>query len=233
MPPSRLTPFPVMPSSSSNPVTRPFRRCLAALLLVTVFVGHARAQQPSVRVPSASSVPPPAAMSVAPPANYLLTANDLVQIKVFQEDDMNWTVRVTKDGSVVLPLVGTVAVARKTPDDLAAAVRERLLDGWLVHPQVSVTVLEFSKRRFTILGQVEKAGQIDFPDNATLNLLQAVGMAGGFTKNADPGRVYVKRTVGSKQLVLKVDARRMQRDARAEPFDILPGDTITVAETLF
>ena len=200
--------------------------------LLLALAGTVRAQaQPIVRVPSAppASLPPAA----APPANYLLSANDLVQIKVFQEDDMNWTVRVTKDSSVILPLVGTIGVARKTPDDLAAAVRERLLDGWLVHPQVSVAVLEFSKRRFTILGQVEKAGQIDFPDNSTLNVLQAVGMAGGFTKNADPGRVYIKRTVGSKQLVLKVDARRMQRDARAESFEILPGDTITVAETLF
>lgn len=204
-----------------------------ALLLVLVGTVCAQAQ-PSVRVPSAPPGSlPPVASAVAPPANYLLSANDLVQIKVFQEDDMNWTVRVTKDGSVILPLVGAIGVARKTPDDLAAAVRERLLDGWLVHPQVSVAVLEFSKRRFTILGQVEKAGQIDFPDNSSLNVLQAVGMAGGFTKNADPGRVYIKRTVGSKQLVLKIDARRMQRDARAEPFEILPGDTITVAETLF
>ena len=96
-----------------------------------------------------------------------------------------------------------------------------------------MAVLEFSKRRFTILGQVEHAGQIDFPDNSTLNVLQAVGMAGGFTRNADPGRVYIKRVVGSQQVVLKVDARRMQRDVRAEPFEILPGDTITVAETLF
>lgn len=173
------------------------------------------------------------AAATAPPANYVLSANDLVQVKVFQEDDMNWTVRVNKDGNVVLPLVGTIDAGKKTPDQLAATVRDRLHDGWLVHPQVSVAVLEFSKRRFTILGQVEKAGQIDFPDNATLDVLQAIGMAGGYTRNADPGRVYVKRQVGDKQVVLKLDARRMARNATANPFEILPGDTITVAETVF
>ena len=205
------------------------------LLVAGALTVDARAQQPgppTVRVPTANAAV--AAGAVAPPpANYILSANDLVQVKVFQEDDMNWTVRVNKDGNIVLPLVGSINATKRTPDELGAAVRDRLHDGWLVHPQVSVAVLEFSKRRFTILGQVEKAGQIDFPDNATVNLLQAIGMAGGYTRNADPGRVYIKRQVGAKQLVLKVDARRMARDAAASPFEILPGDTITVTETVF
>lgn len=209
---------------------------LPLLLLAVAAAPVSRAQQPgspSVRVPSAASGAGAFTEVAAPPANYILCANDLVQVKVFQEDDMNWTVRVNKDGNIVLPLVGSINATKKTPDELGAAVRDRLHDGWLVHPQVSVAVLEFSKRRFTILGQVEKAGQIDFPDNATVNLLQAIGMAGGFTRNADPGRVYIKRQVGAKQAVLKIDARRMARDPAAAPFEILPGDTITVTETVF
>ena len=167
------------------------------------------------------------------PANYVLSPNDLVQVRVFQEDDMDWTVRVTKDGNVSLPLVGVINVKDRTPDQLGTVVRDRLHDGYLVHPQVNVSVLEFSKRRFTILGQVERPGQLDFPDNTTLNVLQAIGMAGGTTRNADPGRVYVKRRVGAKEIVLKMDARRMAKDPSLTPFDILPGDTITVPNTVF
>ena len=167
------------------------------------------------------------------PSNYVLSPNDLVQVKVFQEDDMDWTVRVTKDGNVNLPVIGVINVRDRTAEQLGAVVRDRLHDGWLVHPQVNVSVLEFSKRRFTILGQVERPGQIDFPDNSTLTVLQAIGMAGGTSRNADPGRVYVKRKVGSREIVLKLDTRRMARDVNLPPFEILPGDTITVSQTIF
>lgn len=175
----------------------------------------------------------PASPAPRVPSNYRLSPNDLIEVKVFQEDDMDWTVRVAKDGAVNLPVVGTINVANKTSDELGAEVRARLLDGYLIHPQVNVTVLEFAKRRFTILGQVQKPGQIDFPDNSSVNLLQAIGMAGGFTKAASPSRVYVKRRVGAKEVVLTMDAGRMARKVEAEPFQILPGDTITVAETIF
>ena len=57
-------------------------------------------------------------------------------------------------------------------------------------------------------------------------------MAGGFTKNANPARIFVKRQVGSREVVLTVDAKRMAR-RDATPFKILPGDAITVSETLF
>ena len=205
------------------------RRCL--LLLLTVSVGANLAAQEARETNSR----PPVILAALPvtPVNYVVSPNDLLSVKVFQEDDMDWTVRVNKDGNIVLPLVGLINATKRTPEELAAVVRDRLHDGWLVHPQVSVGVLEFSKRRFTILGQVEKSGQIDFPDNTALNVLQAIGMAGGYTSNADPGRVYVKRQVGNKQIVLKMDARRMARNASATPFEILPGDTITVGETIF
>ncbi len=185
--------------------------------------------QTMVRGDVTTAAPPAPAVA---PANYVLSPNDLVEVKVFQEDDMDWTVRVTKDSTVNLPLVGSVAVARKTPAELGEVVKAKLHDGWLVHPQVTVSVLEFSKRRFTILGEVNKPGQIDFPDNADLDVLQALGMAGGYTKQANPARVYVKRRVNDREVVLTVDAKRMAR-REATPFKVLPGDTITVGETIF
>lgn len=202
-------------------------RLLSCLLFLgCLTAGMTRAQQPAR--PRAAK---PAAMPEPVSPNYLLSPSDLVRVQVFQEDDMDWTARVSKDGTVVLPLVGAVNVNRKTPDELGAVVRDRLHDGYLVHPQVSVTVLDFAKRRFTILGQVQKPGQIDFPDNSGVNVLQAIGMAGGYTNRADAGRVLIKRTVGGKEVALMVDARRMAKKPDATPFEILPGDTLTVFET--
>ena len=46
---------------------------------------------------------------------YVLSPDDVVDVKVFQEPDLETTTRVSKDGSISLPLVGSVAVAGKTP----------------------------------------------------------------------------------------------------------------------
>ena len=211
------------------------QQILVLLVLVShAALGRAQTAQPALSPKNAGTelTAPMASLPADVPANYLLNANDLVEVKVFQEDDMDWTVRVTKDGTVNLPLVGSINVLRKTPDELGEIVRVRLHDGYLVHPQVSVKVMEFSKRRFTILGEVVKAGQIDFPDNSELTVLDAIGIAGGYTKSANPSRVYVKRKVGSKEIVLTVDANRMARREVA-PFKILSGDIITVGQTIF
>ena len=208
------------------------RRTSVLLRLGLLTLGGGVATCPAQLMTHASTEPAAASAAAAVPSNYSLSPNDLVEVKVFQEEDMDWTVRVTKDSTVNLPLVGAVSVLHKTPDELGAIVAARLHDGYLVHPQVSVAVMEFSKRRFTILGEVAKSGQIDFPDNSDLSLLDAIGMAGGYTKSANASRVYVKRQVGSRTVVLTVDANRMAHREVA-PFKVLPGDLITVSETIF
>lgn len=222
---SRLLPLTALAAWAALAVPCPAQNIARA---TAVAAGTAPTASGNAPAPASSA----AAMAAAVPANYALSPNDLVEVKVFQEEDMDWTVRVTKDGTVNLPLVGTVNVLHKTPDELGEIVKTKLHDGYLVHPQVSVAVMEYSKRRFTLLGEVNKPGQIDFPDNSDLNLLEAIGIGGGYTKSANASRVYVKRLVGNKEIVLTVDANRMARRQEA-PFHILPGDTITVAETPF
>ena len=67
-----------------------------------------------------------------------------------------------------------------------------------------------------------------------ITLLQAIGMAGGYTKIANPGNVTVKRRLeGGREQVIKVDAKRMARGQDSASFFVRPGDVITVAESLF
>lgn len=177
--------------------------------------------------------PSPSAGAGAP-KNYTLQANDLVEVLVFQEDDLHARLRVAKDGTINLPLIGTVSTTNKTTDEVASNIRRQLADGYLANPQVTVTVLAYAKRRFTILGQVNRPGAYDMPDNSTISLVQAVGLAGGYSRAAAPKRVLVKRTVNGQETVQKVDAERMARSAEAtSSFEILPGDTITVPESIF
>ena len=162
-----------------------------------------------------------------------LHPGDLIDVKVFQEDDLNSTLRIGRDGTILFPLVGPVRVAERTASQAAETIRGRLAAGYLVNPQVSVTVKEYAKRRFTVLGEVQKPGAYDMPDRDSVDLLEAIAMAGGYTRIAAPGRVTLKRVVNGRDAVFRLNARNMAKDRRTPPFRVWPGDVITVGESIF
>jgi polysaccharide export outer membrane protein len=95
---------------------------------------------------------------------------------------------------------------------------------------VNVTLVGYAKRRFTVLGQVGRPGTFEMPEGSPggIDLLEAIAMAGGYTRIAAPERTSVRR--GDK--VFRVDGKRVARGG-AENFMVQPGDTITVGESIF
>ena len=166
-------------------------------------------------------------------SGYILAPNDLVDIKVFQEDDLESKVRISKEGTITFPLVGILHIGGKTPQEAARVVRDALAKGYLVNPQVTVNVLSYTKYRVTVLGQVQKPGTYDFPDREKLSLLEAIGLAGGYTRGANPSKVIVKRVVNGKESVYQLNAKNMASQGATKGFEVLPGDVITVAESMF
>jgi len=166
-------------------------------------------------------------------ANYRLSANDLLDFRVFQEPELDGVIRVSGDGTAIFPLIGAVNVVGKTVTAATEEIKARYRDGYLVYPQVSLTVRTYAQKLFTVLGQVPKPGSYDMKGSDEITLLQAIGMAGGYTKIANPGRVTVKRQQDGGERVIKLDAKRMARGDDSASFYIKPGDVITVAESLF
>jgi polysaccharide export outer membrane protein len=164
---------------------------------------------------------------------YLLSPNDLVNLKVYQEDDLETKFRIAKDGTANLPLIGQVAIGGKTVDQASKLIHDLFDKDYLVNPQVTMTVIEYAKRRFTVLGQVQKAGSFEIPNEEEVTLLQAVAMAGGFTRLANPGKITITRTLGGTKKTFVVDGKAAAKDAKTRPIIIQPDDTITVAERLF
>jgi len=78
-------------------------------------------------------------------SNYRLCANDLIEIRVFQEPDLDSRVRIGGDGSVTLPLVGAVALGGKTVNEAADYLRQKYDERFLVNPQLTVTVTDFPR----------------------------------------------------------------------------------------
>jgi len=171
--------------------------------------------------------------AIAQDANYKLSANDLLDFRVFQEPELDGVIRVSGDGTAIFPLIGAVNVVGKTVTAATEEIKARYRDGYLVYPQVSLTVRTYAQKLFTVLGQVQKPGSYDMKGSDEITLLQAIGMAGGYTKIANPGRVTVKRQQEGGERLIKLDAKRMARGDDSASFYIKPGDVITVAESLF
>ncbi|HEY0550295.1 MAG TPA: polysaccharide biosynthesis/export family protein [Verrucomicrobiae bacterium] len=165
--------------------------------------------------------------------DYVLAANDTVMVKVYQEGDLDAKVRISKDGTIVLPLLGQVTVGGKTREDAAKWIRDLLAEKYLVSPQVSLDIAEYSRRRFTVLGQVQRPGTYDLPGDEAVNLLQAISMAGGYTRLGTGRGVNVQRGQGADKKIFKLDADSMAKEQGVKVFEIMADDTITVGEKIF
>lgn len=161
----------------------------------------------------------------------LLLANDTVDVKVFQEPDLDSKTTISKDGKVALPLIGQVSVAGLTTAEAARQIALKYKDGYLVNPSVTISVAQYAKLRFDIQGAVMKPNSYYFPaETDKLTLVQALGIAGGFSRVAKESDITVTRATTRK--VIKVDGRKL-RDEGVAPFMIYPGDSIHVAESTF
>jgi polysaccharide export outer membrane protein len=110
-------------------------------------------------------------------------------------------------------------------------IRKHYAAGFVKDPHILVTVLEYRKSTFSILGQVEKPGIYEIPEGTHMSIVDAILLAGGFTRLADQNGVKVKRMVKGKAVVFKVRAGAMADSAEVAPFDIEPGDVIKVNES--
>jgi polysaccharide export outer membrane protein len=216
-----------------------------ALAFVVFVALEAKAQSPTVAPDSSAArnllVPPPVSTgpvttnSVTAPAGYVLTANDQVAVEVFGEEDLRTNGRLNGEGNLSLPLLGSVHLSGLTLTQATSRVTELYARDYLVNPKVNVSLVSYAKRRFTVLGQVNRPGSFEMPEGSPsgIDLLEAVAMAGGYTRIAAPERITVRRHGPKGDEVLKVDGKRLARGAGTSDFKVLPGDTITVGESIF
>ncbi len=187
------------------------------------------ASAPVAATSSSSQAP----SGVSAPAGYILTPNDQIAVEVFGEDDLRTNGRLNGEGNLSLPLLGSVRLSGLTLTQAAARLTELYGKDYLVSPKVNVTLVGYAKRRFTVLGQVTRPGSYEMPEGSPggIDLLEAVALAGGYTRIAAPERISIRRESSSGDQVLRVNAKRVAKGSNG--FRVLPGDTITVGESIF
>src|SRR4029077_11935779 len=128
------------------------------------------------------------------------------------------SIRIPGDGHINFPLIVEIDLTGQIVPQLSRVIHDRPQASFLVNPQVSIAVLEPAKRLFTVLGQVQRPGTYRFPEQQNLDLLQVIGVAGGYTRLADPGRIIVKRRIDGSEKIIRLDGKRLARGENVEPF---------------
>ena len=203
--------------------------CLAVFLMLAVV--PAKAQQPAGSHQTAQS-PVPAIpdetvkKSATVDPNYVIGAQDVLDINVWKEPDVSRTVPVRPDGKISLPLLNDVQAAGLTPAQLAAQVTDSLKK-YVTNPQVTVIVTVINSQRVYILGEVTRPGA--FPLIPGMSVLQALSSAGGFTQFAKVKSIFVRRFENGKEEKFPFNYREVIGGKKPEQ-DILlkAGDTIVV-----
>jgi polysaccharide export outer membrane protein len=164
------------------------------------------------------------------PSDYLLGAGDLLQVKVFEAEDLNTTVRVSSRGHVTLPLLGSVSVkglsAREAEENIENLYRAR----YIKDPHVSIFVEEHFSGRVTLMGQFRNPGTYDYL--AKQRLLDVMALGGGLSDKAGQV-VQIRRSSGSpgEQNVFVVDLDQLMKEGKSElNIKINSGDVLFVPE---
>ncbi len=169
----------------------------------------------------------PAAAEV--PGDYRLGDGDIVRIIVFDHADLTTTTRITSGGMVTFPLFGRVKIDGMTVSQVAREVAQRLSDGFVVNPQVSVFVEEFRSKRAIIMGQVTSPGMYEL--TGPTSLVELISKAGGLRPEAGD-RAVIKRKAGAQgEEELTVNLRDLvERGDVSLDVPIIEGDTVFVSE---
>lgn len=151
---------------------------------------------------------------------YQLASGDVVRIQVYGEPDLSYDeIRLNDAGDFTYPFIGQIKARGKTPNQIEQLIADKLKDGYLKDPKVTVAVTAY--REFYISGEVQKPG--GYPYQPGLTLQRAIALAGGLTERASTKRVTIVRGNGE---------TRQGEKATLEAA-ILPGDTITIEQGFF
>lgn len=211
-------------------------RTLVVLFLVAALVACATSTSGSVRSGTSKAVtsteelgaPDTRADSGAytGASEYRVGAQDLLEVSVFQVNDLNRTVRVNSNGQISLPLIGVLQAGGNTVQELEALIAQKLSDEFLQAPQVTVFVKEFTSQRVTLEGAIAKPGI--YPITGKTSLLQALAMGGGPTDLANLQGVVVFRMIDGRKMAAAFDLKQIRAGDAPDP--LVYGDDIIVID---
>jgi polysaccharide biosynthesis/export protein len=160
------------------------------------------------------------------PANTPIGALDQLQVSVFQVESLSGDFRVDEAGQIDYPLLGMVQAQGKTTDELGKNLAQGLSQRYLQAPKVTVAIKERAEQKVTVDGSVNQPGVFQIKGPTTL--LQAVAMARGLSREANPSRVVVFRTIRGERMAGAFDLQDIRHAKAVDP--VIYGNDIVIVD---
>ena len=164
--------------------------------------------------------------SAVPATTYALRASDVISVSVFREEALSAeSLIIGVDGTVGLPLLGSVEVAGLTVSQVASRLETQLGARYLRDPSVAVNILSYGSHTVTVDGEVESPGVFEFRPGTRLS--GGISMAEGPSREAKTREVAIFRETADGQTVAKFDYHMVREGTMLDPV-LQPGDRIVV-----
>lgn len=122
--------------------------------------------------------------------DYIIGAQDVLSITVFDQADLGGKYAVELDGSFSFPLIGRVQAAGMSIRDVEAQLKAKLTKGYFKNPQVTVAIDQYRSQNIFIVGEVRNVGA--YPLTGGMTLIEALAKAGSPTPAAGDEVIVVR-----------------------------------------
>jgi len=167
-------------------------------------------------------------LSNAVSQDYIIGAEDILEITVWRNKDLSNIVQVRPDGRISMPIIRDIVAVGKTPLQVAEEITSKLKE-FVQNPVVAVSVKEVHSSNIFVLGEVARPGR--YPLLSKTTLLQGVTIAGGFNLTAARNQIVIFRFTesapGMKRLTASYDDIVLRGDIQ-DNFELKSGDTVVV-----
>jgi polysaccharide export outer membrane protein len=184
-----------------------------------------------VQVVESVSLPAPNTTdTLGRPRSYAIGPQDVLIVDVFGIESLtDREIVVDGGGRISIPMAGTIDAVGHTPQELAGLIEERLRDGYMRDPKVSVNVKEAVSQVVTVDGQVMQPGM--YPVLGDMTLADAVASARGLAEFAKRDDVVVLRTVGGQRYAGVYNLAAIRRGNYPDP-EIYANDVVIVGDSV-
>lgn len=165
---------------------------------------------------------------------YRINSLDILKINIFMEDDLQKVYRVSQSGYISYPFAGKVRVAGLTVSELEEKLTRLLSPDYFVSPQITGYVKEYHSRKIFILGAVNNPGSYSIPPEKELSVVEAISLAGGFTKVAALNKTKIIRVENGREKNIEVKITEITKEGdKSKDIKLQPNDIIIIPESFF
>jgi len=209
-------------------------KSLRYLLIIGTIAPLTSLEARSVQATPPSSAAPAKEATAPIPAQskeYTLGEGDKVRVTIYQVADLSGDFLVLADGTLTLPLIGSVKVEGMTVTEAGQTLAKRYTT-YLKRPVVTVSILTPRPLQIAIAGEVNRPGTYTInPEQSqkTPLLTEIIREAGGVTTVADIGQVQIRRNLkGQEQLIQANLWQLIQKGDTTQDISLRDGDSIVI-----